>query len=223
MKPVKVITCTRAQTVEEFEQRPIFNSLKQLTQLYGDNLFSFELDKTNSGLSATYNKHLTNANRNTILVFVHDDVELNDLFLVEKLNAAPYSVIVLAGGTEMDLTKPKVAWHLCCSRDKLRGEVTHTGGNKVWTTVFGQTPARVMSFDGVFIACHCDAVVDANVTFDEDFAYHFYDLAFALRCNEAKLTAGVTPIHVVHHGLGDSMYSADWEEQNTKFKQKYGN
>ena len=64
-------------------------------------------------------------------------------------------------------------------------------------------------------------MVEKELFFDEDFNFHFYDIAFCLRANEKKVTSGVLPIYVVHHGLGNSMLTSDWEEANKKFKEKY--
>jgi len=210
---IKIITCTRSKDVEEFKQRPIYPSL-------APHSWRVVCD-CKEGMSATYNKYITEENRDNILVFVHDDVELEDLFLAEKLEASPYDVTGLAGAREFNKTAPSLAWHLAASRESHRGEVAHCGDGKVWTTVFGDTSSRVLTLDGLFLAVKCGALLDRGVTFDENFKWHFYDLAFCMRCYEKGVSCGVLPIRVVHHGLGDSMMSQEWAASQILFREQY--
>jgi len=73
----------------------------------------------------------------------------------------------------------------------------------------------------LFLAVKPNVLKEKGLEFDEDFGFHFYDIAFCLRANKKRVTCGVLPIRVVHHGLGDSMYSEDWKLTNIKFKEKY--
>jgi len=73
----------------------------------------------------------------------------------------------------------------------------------------------------LFISCKVKDLVEKDLYFDEEFGFHFYDIAFCLRANEKKVTVGVLPINVVHHGLGDSMLTPEWEQANIKFKETY--
>ena len=78
-----------------------------------------------------------------------------------------------------------------------------------------------MTLDGLFLSVKVKDLVEKEVFFDEDFDFHFYDIAFCLRANEKQVKAGTMQIHVIHHGLGDSMLSAEWQLANKKFKEKY--
>lgn len=224
MKNVTAIIATESKTLEEFSSKPIWKSLESLTKLHSDNSFDFVIVKENKeGLSKVYNKHLKNSKyKNNILLFVHDDVELEDLFLVEKLNQSPYIVTGLAGCKQIDLTQPP-AWHLMSKREDQLGEVAHIHQGNVWTSVFGPTKSRALLIDGLFIAVDVQRALEKEIEFDEDFDFHHYDLAFCLNCNKKKATVGVIPIRVIHHGLGDSMNTPEWEKNASKFIAKFKN
>jgi hypothetical protein len=85
MKKVVLITCTRIKNMEDFKNRPIFKSIEKLTNLYSLKEFDFKICSDNkTGLSEVYNSFINNKEHvNDILLFVHDDVTIKDLFLVE--------------------------------------------------------------------------------------------------------------------------------------------
>jgi hypothetical protein len=221
MSKLLIVTCTKAKTDKEFEQRPIFQSLKK--QYEANSNISFHIFKDNQrGLSDCYNDVLTDpANDDKTVLFVHDDVVLEDVFLYEKLIHSPYSITGLAGAKTFNTHSHKLAWHLSAERKDFVGEVAHYKDGNVWTTVFGPTNSRALVLDGLFIACKVKDLKETELTFDKNFNFHFYDIAFCLRANEKKITCGVLPIRVIHYGIGDSMLTPQWEEANVKFKQTY--
>jgi len=176
------------------------------------------------GLTKIYNRFITEENRAFKLIFVHDDVLIEDLFLFDKLNLAfeKFDIVGLAGARSCNVAADHPAWHLMAPREDLVGEVTHSRGGINWTTVFGKTPNRVLVLDGLFIAIDTAKLLDTNTFFDEDFEFHHYDITFCLKANSQKLKMGVYPIRVVHFGLGDSMNTPEWSQSSLKFKEKYG-
>jgi hypothetical protein len=174
------------------------------------------------GLSEVYNKFLNKSYIGKKVIFVHDDVLIEDLFWEEKLNIAfeKYDIVGLAGAKKSDLTKPP-AWHLMCNPEDKCGEVAHSHQKTTWTTCFGPTDARVLIMDGLFIAVNVKKVLDADVKFDERFDFHHYDISFCLRANNNKLKMGVYPIRVVHFGLGDSMNTKEWTLSADLFREYY--
>jgi GT2 family glycosyltransferase len=220
--PLLIVTCTQSKTEEEFQQQPIYKSLKKQYESNSPRI-DFQVFKDNKrGLSECYNEVLRNpSNKNKIVLFVHDDIELEDIFLYEKLANSPYSITGLAGAKSFHKQSNKLAWHLSAPKEHYVGEVAHIKDGAAWTTCFGPTNSRALTIDGLFIACKVNDLLEKGVEFDENFNFHFYDIAFCLRANEKKVTCGVLPIRVIHHGLGDSMLTPDWEETNLKFKQHY--
>lgn len=220
-KKLFIVICTRAKNLKEFQQRPITASLQK--QVGNNSLIDFKLFVDNKrGLSSCYNEVLKNPeHKDKVVLFVHDDVELIDVMLYEKLINSPYVITGLAGAKTFDKSSFSLAWHHASS--DYVGEVAHYSKeqDKQWTTVFGPTKSRALILDGLFIAVKVKELQEKEVFFDESFDFHFYDIAFCLRSNEAKLTAGVIPLHVVHHGLGDSMMSEEWKEVNEKLKKTF--
>lgn len=221
MSKLLIVSCTKAKTDKEFEQRPLYASLKKQYDL-NPNISFFLFTDNKRGLSQCYNKVLQDpANKDSVALFVHDDVVLDDVFLYEKLINSPYSITGLAGAKTFNKKANKLAWHLASDKSNFVGEVTHEHNGKTWTTVFGPTSSRALVLDGLFISCKVSDLITNNLSFDEDFAFHFYDIAFCLRANKQRVSCGVLPIRAIHHGIGDSMLTTNWEESNTKFKQTY--
>ena len=207
------------KTKEDFEKTSqIALYLDKTCNSYKSKIF-YENKK---GLPFIYNSMLTQANIDKKLIFVHDDVLIEDLFFEEKLNLAfeKYDIVGLAGTKKCDLQKPP-AWHLMSNQYNYVGEVAHSKDKKVWTTVFGPTNDRALLLDGLFLAVNTKKLLENDVKFDERFDFHHYDITFCLRSNEKKLKMGVAPIKVTHFGLGDSMNTPEWHSSSIKFKQFY--
>lgn len=222
MSKLLIVTCTQAKTHEAFQHTPIYKSLEKQHDIHSSNVDFIVFKDNKRGLSECYNEIIADSkNLNKTVLFVHDDVELEDLFLYEKLLDSPYSITGLAGAKSFNIQSEKLAWHLSAPREDCVGEVAHISEGRVWTTVFGPTKSRAVTIDGLFIACKVKDLVEKGLTFDENFNFHFYDIAFCLRANEKKVTCGVLPIRVIHHGLGDSMLTEDWEQASKRFRETY--
>jgi hypothetical protein len=222
MSKLLIVTCTKAKTDKQFQQRPIFESLKKQYDVNSKVDF-FVFTDNQRGLSECYNEILNNSeHQDKVVLFVHDDVVLEDLFLYEKLTNSPYSITGLAGAKTFDKRANMLAWHLSAPKEDYVGEVTHVKSDStVWTTVFGPTTSRALILDGLFLSCKISDLKQKSLEFDDDFKFHFYDIAFCLKANEKKVSCGVLPIRAIHHGLGDSMLTPQWSEANIKFKEKY--
>lgn len=233
MKQVLLITTTKAKTLDEFKQRPLAQSLQVLCDKRYDKVeFDFEIVKDNSaGLPEVYNRFLTEKNKDKIVLFVHDDVEIQDLALVEKLNESPWDITGLAGGSEFKISD-KNLWHICTPRETHTGSVTHPFaqqvGNQIQvdqtrrlSTLFGPWPQRCLVLDGLFLAVDVERALEVGWRFDERHKFHHYDIASCLSANEKKLKMGTYPIFIVHHGLGNSFMTPEWEESNKTFKENW--
>lgn len=174
------------------------------------------------GLPKVYNKFISETYKDKRVIFVHDDVLIEDLFLIEKLDLAfeKFDIIGLAGSKKVDLTRP-AAWHLMSDRNDYIGEVAHSKDKVAWTTSYGPTNSRALVLDGLFLAVNVSKLLENKVEFDENFDFHHYDISFCLRANSNKLKMGVAPIKVTHFGLGDSMNTPEWHESEQRFKKLY--
>jgi len=235
MKQVLLVTATKSKTLEEFKQRPLAASLELLTdKRYSEPEFDFEIVKDNSsGLPEVYNRYLNEKNKDKIVLFVHDDVEIHDLQLVEKLNESPWDITGLAGGSQFKF-QDKNLWHICSPRETHSGTVTHplakqeknqiiVDNSKYLSTLFGPWPQRCLVLDGLFISVDIEKALQVGWFFDERHKFHHYDIASCLSANEKKLKMGTYPIFVVHHGLGNSYLTPEWEESNSEFKKNWQN
>ncbi len=180
------------------------------------------LYENKTSLTKVYNSFITQENSDKKIIFVHDDVLIEDVFLFEKLDVAfeKYDIVGLAGTKKCDTTKPP-AWHLMSERQDHVGEVAHSKDKVYWTTVFGPTDSRALIIDGLFIAVSVKKLLDSNTRFDENFDFHHYDITFCLNANKNKLKIGVYPIKVTHFGLGDSMNTEEWMQSSLKFQKLY--
>jgi hypothetical protein len=222
MNKLLIVTCTTAKTDDEFRTKPIFQSLKKQYEINSN--VDFHVFKDNKrGLSECYNEIINDEqHHNKTVLFVHDDVVLEDMFLYEKLIHSPYSITGLAGSKTFNKASDKLAWHMCAPKEDFVGEVAHvTKENGVWTTKFGPTNSRALVLDGLFLSCKIPDLKQKELSFDEAFSFHFYDISFCLRANEKKVACGVLPVRVVHFGLGESMLTKEWEQQNKAFKEIY--
>ncbi len=161
------------------------------------------------------------------LVFAHDDLQLTDAFLDEKLAAAfrIFDVVGAAGSADFDIHRKPEVWHNS-PREKWSGAVEHPTadskgalGNGEYNYVyFGTTPKRCAVLDGLFMA------VDANrlgkLRFDERFDFHFYDMSFSLDANAAGLRVGTANVHMTHMSHGDYR-NEGWTRNRDRFLEKY--
>lgn len=246
---IKIIIPTQ-KTEEDYKKTSAYKCLEKI--LFVNNLLCTEqedydvsidieiIENNTLGLSKLYNLALSklyNSNlddhKDDIMVFMHDDLEIHDLWFVEKLLKAheTYDIVGLAGASSQDYTTNKpTAWHLCAKNNDLHGIVNHAipqGFNNSPTShinsvYFGSTPHEVAVIDGLFISVKPKTLIEKNVKFDEDFQFHHYDISFCVNAKKAGLKIGVYPIFVIHHGLGE-MNNPEWQESHLKFKQKYNN
>lgn len=186
-------------------------------------------------LASIYNGFLTEytANHYEIVVFVHDDVSIQDSMLFTKLDQAigdesDYSICGVAGAVRCKPQKTKPClWHMMCHDGQFKdasGAVGHYVDDKVIMTNFGVVPQRVILLDGLFLAVNIRKVLDAGVKFDEECPskFHFYDLNFCLEANKNSLKMKTIPLWVVHRSHGLSEFDDEFKKGNEYFYNKWG-
>src|SRR5258705_6373219 len=173
MKDVLLVCATRKTRRQFKESAPLSASLKRL-QSTSNRVANRVTYENRSGLGVIYNQYLNIRYKARILVFVHDDVSIQDLFFVEKLNNAigAFDVIGLAGNQDPDLTHP--SWF--DQRRPLSGFVGHhypQPAPRPYETIFvssyGPSPAPCAMLDGCFLAINAESVIVSGVRFDERF------------------------------------------------------
>lgn len=214
------IVCATPKTLSDFKQT---SQLALFVDKLGVQKKLNVVPENKTGLPSLYNSFIKEENKDFNIIFIHDDVLIEDLFFEEKLSLAfeKYDIVGLAGSKKCNLNSHMAAWHLMCNKEDMVGEVAHSHDKKYWTTVFGPTDSRALILDGLFIAVDVSKLLDTNTRFDENFTFHHYDISFCLRANQNKLKMGVYPIKVTHFGLGDSMNTKEWQDSSNVFKQLY--
>lgn len=228
MKPILVVSATRHKK----DTTKIYQSLGYMSATNKNAELKLEITENNTeGLPTVYNRYLTKSvlKKHDIVLFVHDDVYVDDLRLKGKLYNnlnEMYDIVGLAGCIKPVIKKP-VLWHVMSHRDNLRGFVHHEqkiADDQIATRVtsFGYTPCRVAIVDGLFMAVNLKRVLQTDWKFNEEFNFHHYDIAACLDANKYKLKIGVAPIHVIHSspGLLD-IRDVSWSQSQDKFIQLY--
>ena len=194
------------------------------------NIFFNNHGEHRKGLSEIYNLFLRSEYKEEILLFVHDDVYLNDWHIVHRLNDAVqfFDVVGLAGNANPDFNEP--AWNLAWNRAKYpnglqpleykSGAVSHISQGRIIPSYYGETPRKCKLLDGLFLAVNTDSILKKDVTFDEQFEFHFYDLDFCRQCDGKELRLGTWPIAVTHASAGN-FESPEWISAKEKYLLKW--
>jgi hypothetical protein len=181
------------------------------------------IDNNTDGLCKVYNRFFCDKWKNYIVVFVHDDVEINAVDLKSKLNQAieKFDIIGVAGSSYHSLRQP-VLWHNS-PRDAWSGAVEHpiAKGSEIFATNhFGQYPKKVLTLDGLLIAVNMEKALEVGLKFDEQFDFHFYDLDFSVTANQLGLSCGTWNISTTHYSHGD-FRNPVWQANEQKYIKKW--
>ncbi|MDR2186806.1 MAG: glycosyltransferase family protein [Azonexus sp.] len=227
-QPIRLVCATR-QPQENFASTALGRSLicypgefwPQL-RLYCDN---------QRGLSKVYNEALREAADDpAILVFLHDDLYLCDFFWMARLRKGlqQFDIIGLAGNTRRQPGQPSWAYTAVTPDyqwDEARYLSGVVGGGNGFPngriSFFGPSMQACKLLDGLFLAADSQTLNQAGVRFDEQFAFHFYDLDFCRQAELKGLVMGTWPISVMHES-GGGFTSVAWRESYSKYLAKYG-
>lgn len=229
MKPVLVVSGTREDHVSKTMIHQSISKLKTYgTRFKNQHKLKIHTENT-TPLSTLYNQYINQkiADEHGVVLFVHDDVHIDDIGCFDKIHAAMnagFDIVGLAGATQAKIKAPSL-WHLMSDREHQSGSVAHaTPGEQqtVFTTCFGPTPQRCLFLDGLFLAVNISRALDAGWLFNEQFEFHHYDISSCLDANAKKLKLCTWPINVVHKSLGLWDYNAEsFQRSEQKFLQLY--
>ncbi len=170
------------------------------------------------GLSDVFNQAIEQAGDDVILLFVHDDVWLDEANLVDTLIAAleHYDVVGIAGNKRRLPNQP--AWLFVDTAmhwdepEYLSGTVSHGPHAFGEDKFYGDAPAACELLDGVLIATRKSALNVAHVRFDPQFDFHLYDVDFCRSARAAGLSIGTWPIKITHQSEG-AFGSPHWAQK----------
>jgi GT2 family glycosyltransferase len=187
-------------------------------------------NNNNDGLSKIYNRRLEPFDDDIPTVLVHDDVSIQDVFIIEKLQLAleTFQIVGIAGSKLARNNFPAAWWW---SRDSHSGAVAHAERAKPRDylngklILYGSSPSEASCLDGQFLAFRPSTFHKSELQFDEDFKFHHYDLSFCIRAMRKGLRLGTWPIWLVHGSPGVNTSNPEarraWESSVEKFNEKY--
>ena len=179
------------------------------------------------GLPAVYNARLDAPDAAPTLLFVHDDVWLDDHFFADHLEMAlaTAEVVGVAGSRRRLPGQPSWAFEgddlQWMPEVHLSGTVAHAPHPFGKPAYFGPVPAACELLDGVLLAARRDVLRAHGVRFDERFGFHFYDLDFCRSARAAGLRLTTWPIAITHQSQGN-VGGADWRHNRDAYLQKWG-
>lgn len=217
------VICTRL-SLEQYRETPTCTSIAKLEKIHGPILTRVFSDNTR-GLSACYNEAINDCQQRFI-VFIHDDIFINDIYIFDKLFAAFANahLVGLAGADAVALKDgPNGWWHV--DRKHQSTYVLHTHKESrvetpIWPPPTGKF-AKCMVMDGLFLGCNIQALREREVWFDEQFTFDGYDFDFCLNAREKGLILMTWPILVTHCSLGDGAQEKAFAEVGQRLFQKW--
>jgi GT2 family glycosyltransferase len=220
---IEIVAATRLQWWTFESEALLYATMKRLSF---DKRIEFRIAAGNSrGLPIIYNERLLEAKDGDILVFTHDDVWIDDVFLADRLNdaLARFDVIGVAGTRKQGFRQK--GWAIdengnTLAADLLSGMVPHGEPSDPTYFYFGPSPAACELMDGVFLAARKDTLIEAGVSFDTRFDFHFYDLDFCRTARAKGLKLGTWPIAITHGSLGN-FFSPRWEQMLALYREKW--
>ena len=222
---IEIVSATRVAEADFLTKTALGRSLRRLAH---DKRLVARIAYANSRpLPEVFNARLSAADGADVVVFVHDDVWLDDYFLADRVieGLRSYDVIGLAGNRRRVPGQP--AWlfvDAAFRRDdprNLSGSVAHGPYPFGTVSAFGPAPAECELLDGVFLACRKSVVAAKGVAFDPRFDFHFYDLDFCRTARAKGLRLGTWPICITHQSEG-AFNNAPWKQRYRDYLEKWG-
>jgi len=178
------------------------------------------------GLPEIYNHHILAEDNVDIVVFVHDDIWIDDYFFVDRIieGCLKFDVIGVVGNRRRLPNQP--AWAFIDDKftwdesTNLSGSIAH--GNHPFGPVsfFGTAPAECEFLDGVFLAAKKSELKDNKLLFDPLFDFHFYDMDFCRSIRKKGFRLGTWPICLTHQSSG-SFDTQPWKEKCVLYRAKW--
>lgn len=224
-RKVIVVSATRYSEDDFWYKSALGLSLQK--QLRQDTRLSANIAFENSrGLSEVFNENIKLADDDAIMVFVHDDVWIDELNLADAViqGLEHFDVIGVAGNKRRVPNQP--AWPFIDTnftwdeRSNLSGRVAH--GQQAFGAVsdFGDVPAACELMDGVFLAAKKSTLTANHVEFDPQFDFHFYDLDFCRTARQAGLRLGTWVVRLTHQS-GGAFGSSGWVDKYQLYLNKW--
>jgi len=221
---IEIVSATRLAETEFWNKSALGLSLRRLKR--DARLVARVAFENARGLPEIYNARIDAPDAPDLLVFVHDDVWIDDYFLAERVTDAlkAYDLIGVAGNRRRVPGQP--AWAFVDARftwdakENLSGAVAHGRNPFGAISFFGPAPADCELLDGVLLAARRSRLAAAGVRFDPRFAFHFYDMDLCRSARAKGLRLGSWPICLTHQS-GGAFGSDAWQAQYRAYLEKW--
>jgi GT2 family glycosyltransferase len=220
---IEIVSATRLSE-SEFPASPLGISLARVQK---DPRIKPRIAFENSaGLPEVYNRRIEATEPAEILVFVHDDVWIEDFYFSDRVIAAlkDFDAVGLAGNRRR--TPGQRFWTRSIEDRKadpfLAGAIAHGDAPMGKVGFFGPIIAEVELLDGVFLAARKSQLRKHGVRFDPRFDFHFYDLDFCRTARTKGLRLGTFPLSVTHRSMGGGYRSESWQANADRYFAKWG-
>lgn len=221
---IEIVSATR-KTANEAQKTPLGQSISRLQTAFNLELALYA--ENSAGLPEVYNNEIGDGDDNAILVFVHDDVWIEDAYLDYTLeNALRVFDVVGIAGSRRRLPRQET-WCLSSvdpmvfDTQYLSGRIGHGAGPTGGVVRFGPVGVECQLLDGVLLAARRGTLRRAGVRFDERFTFHHYDIDFCRTATKAGLKLGTWTIPITHESVGSlddrwraarEVYLAKWPD-----------
>jgi tetratricopeptide (TPR) repeat protein len=214
---IEIISATKYSKADFWEKSALGLSLRR--HLKQDKRLSVKVAFDNArGLSEIFNQCIEQADDNAVLVFIHDDVWIDEANFTDAVvkGLEQFDVIGIAGNKRRVPNQPawsfidlKLTWD---EPVNLSGRIAY-GENAFGIDMeFGEVPAECELLDGVFFAVKNSDLMAKKVRFDSQFDFHFYDMDFCRTARQAGLKLGTWPLKLTHQS-GGAFGTPHWAEK----------
>lgn len=231
--PLLLVSASRAAPQDFYTHTALGRSVQRL-RAAGVALKVRAACQNRAPLAEAYNAAIEPAFADHTVVFVHDDVQIDDHHIAMRLHEAlqSFDVVGLAGCVQRLPGQP--AWlfprHVghWAPPGQLLGCVGHdtTGHSQARRKLrvvkhFGASHHPAALLDGVLLAVRGQTLLDHALRFDPALAFDFYDLDFCRQAEQRGLRLGVWPLAITHLSAGN-FDSPSWRRTYPIYLEKWG-
>ena len=227
-----IVSATRESAERFAGHTPLGRSITRLREA-GFAIRSNVAFDNKAGLSKVFNRSINRDVGSQIVVFAHDDIWLDDIWMVQRLHEAlmRYDVVGVAGNRGCAVNQPAWAFpqrvgawdqpenlvgcvaHCLSPKDRQGTDAKNTAKvppvDHDRVSRYGPARASARLLDGVFIAARGSTLLQSGLRFDERFDFHHYDMDFCRSAEQLNLRVGVWPI-ALSHASGGAYNSPGW-------------
>jgi GT2 family glycosyltransferase len=221
---IEIIIASRLSKNDFWDKSATALSLRRLE--YDDRWIPRVVFENKQGLPDVYNAHITAGASDSILVFIHDDVWIDDLFFTDRIieGLQTYDVIGVAGNRRRIPYQPgwpfadiNFSWD---DHANLSGVLGHGEKSLSPINYLGPVPADCEFLDGIFLAAKKEVLRANGLFFDPQFDFHFYDMDFCRNARQRGMRLGTWPICLTHQSEG-SFGSEQWFQKYFSYITKW--